>query len=301
VAGRPPAPGEPPPSAHVRLVSDGYLDALAVPLVRGRLLEPGDMRPGAPPVVVVNERLASLLWAADEPLGQRVSGWTAGPEPEWREVVGVVADVRTFGPDESVEPEIFVPYTQAPSRSWDAFERSLALVIRVSGDTGAYAGVLRQAVRTVDPTLPLFDVQTLDEMLAASTAPERFRMRLFGAIAAVAILLAAVGVYGVVAYAVTRRTREIGIRMALGAGRIEVMGMVVRQALVMTLVGIAVGLAGAAWVTRYLEALLFDVTPLDAVTFVGVAVVFTLVAAVAAYLPAHRAARVNPIVALRAE
>jgi len=294
------APGSA-PSPHVRLVTDGYLDAARVPLLRGRSFQSSDMAPNAPRVLLVNERLAGSLWPGANPLGKRISMWEAGPEPGWREVVGVVGDVRTFGPDEEVEAEVFLPHTQAPAGSWDTFGRSMALVARTTGDPGAYATALRRAVSAVDPSLPLYEVQTMDQMLEASTAPERFRMMLFSLLAAMALVLAAVGIYGVMAYSVTHRTREIGIRMALGAQRSEVMGLVLRKSIVLTGIGIALGLSGAALLTRYLEQLLFGLTALDPATFIAASLMFALVAMLASYIPARRATRVDPLAALRYE
>ncbi|MGH9202588.1 MAG: FtsX-like permease family protein, partial [Vicinamibacterales bacterium] len=294
VEGKTLAPGEI-PFAHVRLVTDGYLEATIVPLRLGRMLRASDMAAGAPRVVVINERLVNSLWPGQDPLGKRLSGWTLGPEPEWREVVGIVGDVRTFGQRIPVEPEMFLPYTQAPGGSWNSFQRSMALVVRTVGDPAGYASALRGVVWSVDSSLPLYEVQTMNEVLATSTAARRFNTWLLSMLAATGLILAAVGIYGVIAYFVTQRTAEIGLRLALGASSGSVLSMVLRHASMLALTGVATGLVAAFALTRVLRTVLFQITPTDLATFALGAIGLFAIALLASAIPAFRATRVDPV------
>ena len=172
------APGSA-PSPHIRLISDGYSEAMGFALIRGRAFQPTDLVAGAPKVVLINERLAAAPWAGSNAIGQRISTWTAGPEPEWREVVGVVADVRAFGQAEPAPLELFIPYTQAPVGAWDVFQRSMVLVLRTNRDwPETYAAPLRAAVSAVDGSVPLYDVRTMEQVVVGATAARRFYLRL---------------------------------------------------------------------------------------------------------------------------
>lgn len=290
------------PSPHIRLVTDDYFEAIGMTIIRGRSLQPSDMGPGAPRVVVINERLAAILWPGEVPLGKRVSGWTAGPEPEWREVVGVAGDVRTFGQSTPVQPEMFLPYTQAPTGSWEVFQRSMVLVVRSAEDwPETYAAAMRRAVSAVDPSIPLYDMRTMERLVVNLTAPRRFYMRLILLLAATGLGLATLGIYGVIAYFVTQRTPEIGLRLAIGAERREVVRMVVGHGLRMSLAGIVIGLLAALMFTRVMTSLLYDVQPTDPQTFLSVAGLLVVTSVVASLVPAATAARVDPLVALRYE
>lgn len=288
------APGEAPDS-NIRLVTDGYLEAIGMRLGRGRLLQASDMRAGAPPVVVINERLADTLWPADDPLGKRLSTWAATSEPEWREVVGVVGDVWAFGLSVPPQPELFVPYTQAFAGSWDAFQRSMALVARTERDAGSYTSMLRGAVASVDPTLPLYDVRTMEEALDASVANRRFLMVLLSGLAGTGVLLAAVGLYGVLAYFVSERTPEIGLRLALGATPRSVLSMILRHSAALVLAGTALGIVAALAATRVLGSQLFEIQPNDLSTYVVGTLTLLAITLVASALPAIRATRIDPI------
>ena len=290
------------PSPHIRLISDGYIEAMGFTLLRGRSLQAADLAAGAPPVVVINERLAAALWPGTSPIGKRVSTWTAGPDPEWREVVGVVAGVRTFGQSEPVPLELFMPYTQAPSGAWNAFQRSMVLVLRPrEGWPEGFAPHLKTAVAGVDPSAPLYDVRTMEGIVVAATAGRRFYLRLILLLAATGLGLAVLGVYGVIAYFVTERTGEIGLRMAIGARRPEVVRMVVARGLRLALLGVAVGVPGALLLTRLISNLLYGVGPTDPLTFVSVASLLIVTSVLASLVPAAKAARVDPLHALRHE
>lgn len=281
---------------HIRLVTDEFMETLGMTVHRGRSLTRSDLRAGAPWVIVVNEAFARLIFGDENPLGQRISGGTSGPDPEWREIVGVAADVRSFGLENEVPPEIYIPMTQAPAGVWPFFQRSMAIIARATGVP--ITGALRTAVKEIDPTLPLFDVQTMDAVLEQSTATRRFNTLLLGALGLTGLVLAAIGIYGVIAFFVSQRTHEIGVRVALGATARDVVRLVVAQALTMAVLGVAVGSAAAYWATQALRGMLFQVGARDPITFVVAPIVLVGVALVAATLPARRAAQVDPVRAL---
>ena len=290
------------PSPHIRLVSDDYFAAMGIALVRGRGIGAADLAAGAPPVVVINERLAAALWPGSNPIGKRLSTWTAGAEPEWREVVGVAADVRAFGQVEAVPLELFLPYTHAPAVAWTTFQRSMVLVLRAAEDwPETYAPQLRRAVAAIDPSVPLYDVRTMDGIVLSVTANRRFYLRLILLLAATGLGLAVLGVYGVIAYFVAERTGEIGLRMAIGAQRAQVVGMVVTQGLRLALLGVAIGVPAALLVSRLIRNLLYGIEPSDPMTFASVAGLLLFTGLAASLVPAVRAARVDPLRALRHE
>lgn len=281
------------PSAAFLPVSDGYFATLGMRTARGRLFTATDTA-SSPPVVVVNETLAAKLWPGEDPVGRFLKqGWPESPTP-WREVVGVVADVKFEGIAEPTSLQIYLPMPQNPSDS-------PAIVVRTAGPPAGARAAIEAAMRELDRDLPLYAVRTMDEMLADSIARQRMSMLVLLVFAAVALTLAAVGLYGVVAQGVTERTHEIGVRMALGAERHHVLRLVLRQGLATALVGTAIGLAGALVLSRTIRGLLFGVTPTDPWTFVAVVATLLAVTAAACYIPARRAARVDPTLALRAE
>ncbi len=287
----PPAPGQA-PVADIRLADEGYFPALGIPLIRGRLPAVSDAA-GSPPVVVINETMARQLWPDGDPIGARVRVSWDDPEAE-PEIVGVVGDVRHNGLDGDVRPMIYYPRAQSPSGY-------MVLVVRAAGDLTALTTAIRGVVRESDPALPIGDIATMQEYVRRSVADRRYPMLLLGLFGALAVTLAAIGIYGVVAHGVGLRTREFGVRIALGASPGNVARLVLSGAVALALGGVALGVAGALLSTRVLTHLLYQVAPGDPGTLAAVATVLTLVVLLAAWLPARRAARVDPMTALRAD
>ena len=278
-----------------RYATSGYFRAMRMNLLKGRLLEESD-HAEAPLVAVVDESFARRAWPAEpDPIGKRVGvNLTPDGEPLWRTVVGVVRHVKNYGLDTEGRGQIYFPHAQFPIQT-------MFVTVRMGGDPVVAQAAVRNQVAALDPSLPLFNVATMEERLAESVAQDRFNMQLLGIFAAVALVLAAVGIYGVMSYSVSQRTHEIGIRMALGAQPADVLKLVVRQGMVLTLIGVAVGLAASFALTRFLSSLLFGVSATDPATFAGVALLLAAVALLACYIPARRATRVDPLVALRYE
>ncbi|HEX6899972.1 MAG TPA: ABC transporter permease [Thermoanaerobaculia bacterium] len=292
-----PLEGEEQIEGNTRQISSGYFKTLGISL-RGRDFTAGD-RPGALRVAIVNETLARRAWPGENAVGKRLSYWTDEEEnPVWHVVVGVAGDIRQQDLTEDARPEIYVPMAQASEDLWGDRDISMALVVRAAADPAALAAPVRQAVLRVDPRLPVFDVATMDQLRATWTATTRFNMLLLTALGVIGLVLAAVGIYGVIAYFVGQRTQEIGLRMALGATENRVLAMVTWQALRPVLAGLAVGVAGAAAASRVLSSLLYGVTATDPATFAGVLVVLAVAALLASWVPARRAARVDPSRAL---
>ena len=264
---------------------------MGIPLVKGRVFTPRDDE-RAPSVIVIGETFAKRYWPDENPIGKRITiGYnSSGP----REIVGIVGDVKQTGLAEKTPLEMYTPYPQAP---WPF----MAAVVRTQADPSGVAGALRGAVMALDRDQPAGEIKTLAEYLSRSTATPQFTAMLIGAFALVALLLAGLGLFSVMAYSVAQRRREIGIRMALGAQATDVRTLVVGQALRIGLAGLTIGLAGAVAATRVLGSLLFGVSANDPVTFAGVCSLLMGVVIVAAYLPARRATRVDPMIALRAD
>jgi putative ABC transport system permease protein len=282
---------------HVRIVTPGYAETIGIPVKSGRTFRAADAMAGAAQVVVVNETFARTVFGKRDAVGKRISGWTSGPEPEWREIVGVLGDVRAFGQDQDIPPELYVPHSQAPQSWWNAHQRNMTIVVK-SGPGASIAPAMRATLKRVDPLLPSYDVQTMDDVLSQSTATRRFNTVLLTLLGLTGLILAAIGIYGVIAFFVAQRTHEIGVRVALGATAANVVGMVVRQAVTLALIGVVIGGVAAVWATKVLENMLFQVQSRDPVTFVAGAVVLLLVALGASLLPARRAVRVAPVRAL---
>jgi predicted permease len=297
VEGRPVTPDEKFINVDQRTVAGDYFKAMEIPLVRGRFFNDEDMRDTAP-VVVVDERMADQLWPGQDPIGKRIrtGGFDVTPDTPWMTVIGVTGRVRQYTLDGD-EPRIAMYHwhKQRPSRALNVVIRS------ATSDPAVLAPAARQVVRALDPELPIYNVKTMEGRVDESLARRRFAMTLLALFAALAFGLAAIGTYGVIAYLVRQGTREIGIRMALGATPERVAGMVVRGGMSIAAVGIAVGLAGALLATRFMESLLFGVAATDPATFGATAGLLAVMALVAAYVPARRAARVDPLISLRSE
>jgi putative ABC transport system permease protein len=282
-----------------QVVSDGAFEALGERLLRGRTFTAGDTAE-ALPVAVVNETLARTYWPGQDPIGKRMRMGSATTRP-WMTVVGLVKDERHNGVTAAIKEKFFVPYAQFPrAREGDA-ARGMTLVLRVSGDAMRLVNPIRAEVHGLDPRLPVANVRMMRDVVDASMATPRLTGSLLSIFAGLALVLASIGVAGVLAYLVSRRRREIGIRMALGASRANVLGLILRRGLVYAGAGIAAGILAALFLTRLMEGLLFGVAPRDPFTFLAVSGVLLLIAAVASLVPALRAARVDPLEALRSE
>jgi putative ABC transport system permease protein len=292
IEGRPPpAPGEK-EYMEVRPASPDYFRSLGVPLLRGRAIGPQD-RQESVPVVVINEAAADRYFPGEDPLGRRIDfGWSRLGGP--REVVGVVGNVRHFGLANEPYPEAYFPLAQTPMGAMN-------VVVRTAGDPLGLAAAVRREVHALDPNLPVPEFQTMEQVVSASAARPRFLAVLLSLFAGVALALAAIGIFGLLSYAVAQRTREIGIRMALGAEPGGVVGTVLRRALVLVAAGLGLGIAGALALTRLLQSMLFGVSPADPYTLVGVVLLLGATGLLAGLVPARRAAAVEPLVALRHE
>ena len=279
------------PSAdHYQLITPGYLRSMGIPLVSGRDITDDD-RAGAPPVILVSESIARKFWPGEDAVGKRLGyPW---PSP-WLTIVGVVGDVKQDSLTSSRTMAIYRPFAQAPVAS-------MTLVLRTSTTPDAIAAQLRAAVSELDRTVPVSDVAAMEQVVATSVARPRFAAILLSAFALIAMLLGAIGIYGVIAYGVTQRTREIGVRMALGATPGDALWMVIRRGATLTVAGLVVGVAAGLGATRMLAGLLYGVSPTDPATFAVVVAILASVAVVACYVPARRATRVDPTIALRAD
>jgi putative ABC transport system permease protein len=275
-------------------VTPGYFDTMRVPVVRGREFNQGDTADSTP-VVIINATMARRFWPDEDPIGRRITyGQPDGDNTVWLTIVGVVGDTRRVGFDAPIRPETYLPLTQYT-------QRSMLLVARSSRAATALAGDVRRIMRELDPNQPIVRVATVDELVQGLTAERRLNTLLFVLFAVVAALLAAAGIYGVIAYSVQQRTRELGVRLALGARPREVFGLVIREGLVMAIVGVVAGVAVAVGATTIMRALLYDTSPSDPMVYGLMAVGALVVAVCACLIPAWRAMRVDPLVALRAE
>lgn len=281
------------PAADRYAVTPGYLKAMRIPLQRGRTITEADGT-GAPRIVLINQTFAAVAWPNSDPIGAKLQ--LGGPERPWRTVVGIVGDVRHTSLDEKLAPQIYLPEAQ-----WFSADDAMVLTVRTHGDPVPLASAIRAAIRSVDPTLPILHVATMEDVVSATAQQRRFAFVLFQVFAVVALLLAAAGIYGVLAGSVTERTRELGIRAALGASRNGLLALVVRQGLALTVTGLAVGALGSLLLSRFLQRLLFGVGAQDPLTFAGVVVVLMVVALTACWAPAWRATRVSPLEAIRGE
>jgi predicted permease len=279
------------------VVSRDYLGVMGIRAVAGRMFTEQDDA-GTPRVLLINQALARQLFAGADPIGAQV--YIGRDTAPW-EIVGVVADVRQFGIDQPAEPQYFLEVHQLMGTGPPLFPTGAYYVARTDGDPQRLVAPLRRLLREVDREAVLFNVAPMDTLVGSAVARPRMYATLLGVFAGIGLVIALVGIYGVMAYVVGQRTREIGIRGALGASAGALLWLVLRHSLLLTLIGIGLGLLGAAATTRFLEGLLFGLTPLDRSTIAGVSLAFVVVALLAALIPAARAARVDPLVALRTD
>jgi predicted permease len=292
----------PPPGTNAKgdwqIATEGYLQAMGERVVRGRGIEATDTS-DSQLVGLINEEMARRYWAGRDPIGSRFRIGGRDDRP-WVTVVGIVGAVRHNGVTEVVKEKFYVPHTQWHKSVGNPI-RSMTLVLRADGDPGALASPVREIIRQMDPSLPVADVRLMEDVVGSALSTPRFMSVLLTIFAALALTLSAIGIYGVLSYVVSRRTREIGIRVAIGAGRGRVLTMVLGGGVSLALLGIGAGLVLAFGVTRLLSGLLHGVTPADPLTFVVVTCALTGVAILASAVPAWRASRVDPVIALRSE
>jgi predicted permease len=281
---------------QLRLVADGYFAAMRIPMLKGREFTERDSL-GRPRVAVVNEALARKHWPDASPIGKRLSFST--DDPQWYEIVGVAGNIKHRGLDARDRPELYVPYRQPLFAGWTV--RPMYVVVRTTAAPAAAIAAVRREIARLDRDQPVSDVRTMDERIDHSLSSRRFSMVLLSAFALLALTLAAIGIYGIVAYSVTERTREIGVRLALGAQRRDVIGMVIRQGMTMAGAGTAIGVLAALLFTRLMSSLLFGISPADPMTFLVIPLLLIAVAFAACYVPARRATRVDPLQVLRSE
>ena len=295
IEGRPPiTPGDE-PSLETRSVLGDYFKVMQIPLQRGRDFGPQDFDEKAPLVGIANDTLVRQYFQNEDPLGKRIR-WARAPEAQWITIVGVAGDVKHFGLDLPEEPALYTPYTQI-----NPWKRWMSIAARTQGNAAGTGQALKKEIWKVDSQLPVTKVETMSDVAATSFAARRFNMSLLSLFAGLALALAAIGIYGVMSNAVTQRTQEIGIRLALGARAIDVLKLIIRNGLTLVLIGVAIGLGGAFALTRLMTTLLFGVTPTDGLTIAIVSAVLIVVALLACFIPARRATKVDPLVALRYE
>ncbi|HEY9229003.1 MAG TPA: FtsX-like permease family protein, partial [Gemmatimonadaceae bacterium] len=301
IDGRPAAPLDRRMRSDIRPASSSFFSTMGIQLIRGRVFTPAEENFGPPQVVVITEALAKAYFPNEDPIGKRItfsaSHDTAGTNSSVRaqgEVIGIVKDVRQRRLNEDPAPAAYL--------GWGTFPMGdISFIVRSSSDAQTIGAAIRERVHAVDAQMPIYDLHTMEDVVSESVAQPRFYMTLLSGFAGLALLLAALGIYGVISYSVSQRTRELGIRIALGATHDRVVRLVLGQGVMLTLVGVGLGLVGAYWLVKLLGALLFGIEPTDAVTFGGVAVVLVGVASLASYVPARRAARVDPVIAMRAD
>ena len=292
--GRPtPAVGTEPEVQTLSVMGD-YFRVMQIPIRAGRDFLPTD-REGQPLVAVVNEAFVRQHLPGQNPIGLRID-WTNEPH-KWMTIVGVAADVKYSGLNQPVDPAVYAPFSQND----EAWRRWMTLVIKTRAPIAGLVEDVKKRVWNMDSQIPVSDIQSMDDLLAVSVAQQRFNMLLLGIFAALAVVLAGVGIYGMMAYRVNQRTHEIGVYIALGAQHRDVLGLVMKDGAKLALLGIALGLAGAIALTRVMVSLLFEVTPTDPPTLIGVALLLAAVALLACYIPARRALSIHPMTALRCE
>jgi putative ABC transport system permease protein len=281
-------------------VSPDYFRALGIPLIKGRFFSPSDRVEGAkdPKIVIINESMAKLYFGGKDPVGGRIQTGEPDPRSPWETIIGVVGDVKYSGLDSGPQPTIYVPYNE---NGWAEWAWSMYLVVRSSGSAAQIVPAIRAELAGMDSTLPLAKVRTMDELLDNSLTQQRFRTWLVSGFAALALLLSAIGIYALISYSVSQRTREIGVRIALGARPSNVLGMVLKEGLKLLLFALLLGWMGAFGATRVMRSLLYSTSATDALSFLATSITLIAVALLACYIPARRATKVDPMVALRYE
>jgi len=293
VEDHPKAPGEE-ITVDLYVTTPGYLRAMEIPLLKGRSITERDLKDSVN-IALINNTMAGQLWPTEDPIGKRIKfpGSDRNPQP-WRTIVGVVSDVSQYALDKKAPMQIYLPHAQLPT----SFN---TIVVKTENQPATMTRAVRNEIRAVDKDQAVFNVTTLEQLLGESILLRRFFMLLLVVFAMLALILAAVGIYGVMAYAVTQRTQEIGIRMALGARTSDVLRLIVGRGMMLALIGIAVGLLASLALTRLMRGILFGVSPTDSPTFAVIALLLASVALLACFIPARRAAKVDPLVALRYE
>lgn len=289
------APGQSAPHGDRHLASPDYFKAIGISLIRGRFFSHQDTADSLP-VAIIDETLAERYWPGEDPIGKRMGAFfdRINGQVRIREIVGVVSHVKQYGLDGTSRVQYYFPLSQRP-------QSAMFLVVRTSSEPSSMVASVRGAIQSIDSDQPIFSVKTMEAIVSGSMAQKRFATFLLGIFAVVAMLLASIGIYGVMSYSVSQRTHEIGIRMALGANRSDVLRLVVGRGMLLAVIGVALGLAAAFWATSVMSSLLFGVTATDVTTFVAIPMALAAVASVASYLPARRATRVDPMAALRCE
>jgi putative ABC transport system permease protein len=293
IEGKPVAPMGMSPFVSVTGISPDYLHVMRIPLASGRGFNDSDIHTSTP-VAIVNQAFVGQFFPGEEVLGKRFRVPTPGPPAPWTTIVGVVADVRHLGLAESVSPEIYRPLSQG------RIYTGVTFVIRTT-EVESTSAALRKIITRLDPSQPVSDVLSMEQQLSASLAARRFNLIALGAFALLALILAAVGIFGVLSYSVAQRSHEIGVRMALGSDRARVLKLVLREAAWLSVAGSLCGIAGAAGLTRFMSSLLYHTSVFDPLTMITVAALLIGVGILAGFVPAHRASRVDPMIVLRAE
>jgi putative ABC transport system permease protein len=292
IQGKPVRPGDE-PTVDYRAATQDYFKSMGIPLLEGRDFSDREMKE-APDVVIINKTMADRFFSDQHPIGRKIQIF---PDPQrWREIIGVVGDVKLIGLEADINPAIYVPMSQNP---YPNALRNVFFVVRTHSDIRTVMTDVRARMRSVDNAIPISQVQSMEEIIANSLGQRRLSMALLVVFAFLAALLAAVGIYGVMAYIVAQRTHELGIRMAMGAKAFDVLSLVLRYGLKLTAAGAVIGVAAAFALTRLMSSLLYGVTASDPLTFLGISLFLGVIALLASYLPARRASRVSPIIALR--
>ena len=293
VEGRTPLPGEKFLNADARIVGGHYFETMEIPLRRGRFFNAQDDMT-KPVAVIVDEYMADRLWTGQDAIGKRIHIVELPTKEPWQTVVGVVGQVKQDSLDSNPRIAFYLSHTQFPTRA-------LTVALRSRAEPAARLSSTKSQLRNLDPDLPLYRVRTMEQQVNDSLARRRFLTLLLGVFASVALVLAAIGIYGVMAYLVNQGTRELGIRIALGASERNILSLVVRLGMALAFSGVMIGLAAALLLTRLIRSLLFGVEATDPITFAGISLLLAMIALVASYIPAQRAARIDPLISLRSE